>query len=76
MAPVQVDPEGLAHRVISVPVPQGNYTALTATEGALLWLDWALAGVTGDGKASQEDKDARAQPGPVRPGTAQTRHPG
>ncbi|BAS08528.1 tricorn protease homolog 1 [Arthrobacter sp. Hiyo4] len=56
---VRVDPAGLAHRVIGVPVPQGNYTSLTATEGALLWLDWALAGVTGDGKASQEDKDAR-----------------
>ncbi|MEO8283833.1 MAG: S41 family peptidase, partial [Pseudarthrobacter sp.] len=59
VAQVLVDPEGLAHRVIGVPVAQGNYTALTATEGALLWLDWALAGVTGDGKASQEDKDAR-----------------
>ncbi|QNE14280.1 S41 family peptidase [Pseudarthrobacter sp. NBSH8] len=56
---VRVDPAGLAHRVIGVPVPQGNYTALTSTEGALLWLDWALAGVTGDGKASQDDKDAR-----------------
>ena len=56
---VRVDPEGMAHRVIGVPVPQGNYTALAATEGALLWLDWALAGVTGDGKASQDDKDAR-----------------
>ncbi|MHA7289441.1 S41 family peptidase [Arthrobacter sp. MDT3-24] len=56
---VHVDPAGLAHRVIGVPVPQGNYTSLTSTEGALLWLDWALAGVTGDGKASQEDKDAR-----------------
>ncbi|HET7140232.1 MAG TPA: S41 family peptidase, partial [Arthrobacter sp.] len=56
---VRVDPEGMAHRVIGVPVPQGNYTALTATDSALLWLDWALAGVTGDGKASQEDKDAR-----------------
>lgn len=59
LSPVRVDPEGLSHRVISVPVPQGNYTALTATDGALLWLDWALAGVTGDGKASQDDKDAR-----------------
>jgi tricorn protease len=59
VSPVRVDPDGLAHRVIGVPVPQGNYTALTATDGALLWLDWALAGVTGDGKASQEDKDAR-----------------
>jgi tricorn protease len=56
---VTVDPEGLAHRVIGVPVPQGNYTSLKAADGALLWLDWALAGVTGDGKASQEDKDAR-----------------
>ncbi|TLM72547.1 S41 family peptidase [Pseudarthrobacter sp. NamB4] len=56
---VRVDPGGLAHRVITVPVAQGNYTSLTAAEGALLWLDWALAGVTGDGKASQEDKDAR-----------------
>lgn len=56
---VRVDPEGLAHRVIGVPVPQGNYTGLSATKGALLWLDAALSGVTGDGKASQEDKDTR-----------------
>ncbi|MFE8887270.1 S41 family peptidase [Pseudarthrobacter enclensis] len=56
---VRLDAEGLAHRVISVPVPQGNYTRLTAVQGALLWLDAALAGVTGDGKASQDDKDAR-----------------
>lgn len=58
-ARVQVDPEGLAHRVIGVPVPQGNYTSLTSTEDSLLWLDWALAGVTGDGKASKDDKDSR-----------------
>ncbi|KNH17026.1 peptidase S41 [Arthrobacter sp. ZBG10] len=56
---VVVDAEGLSHRVIGVPVPQGNYTALKATDGALLWLDWALAGVTGDGKANKDDKDAR-----------------
>lgn len=55
---VAVDAEGLAHRVITVPVAQGNYTALRAAEGALLWLDQALAGVTGDGRATQEDKDA------------------
>ena len=54
---VRVDAEGLAHRVIGVPVPQGNYSSLRAADGALLWLDWALTGVTGDGKASQEDKD-------------------
>ncbi|MDQ0118570.1 tricorn protease [Pseudarthrobacter defluvii] len=56
---VTVDAEGLAHRVIGVPVPQGNYSSLKAVDGALLWLDSVLAGVTGDGKASQEDKDAR-----------------
>ena len=59
VSPVRVDPDGLAHRVIGVPVPQGNYTSLKSAEGALLWLDWALAGVTGDGKATQDDKDAR-----------------
>jgi tricorn protease len=54
---VRVDAEGLAHRVIGVPVPQGNYSALEATPGALLWLDNALAGVTGDGRATTDDKD-------------------
>ncbi|MBD1541618.1 peptidase S41 [Arthrobacter sp. IA7] len=57
-AAVKVDADGLAHRVISVPVPQGNYSALTAADGALLWLDSALAGVTGEGRASLEDKNA------------------
>jgi tricorn protease len=55
---VRVDPEGLAHRVISVPVGQGNYSSLSATAGALLWLDSELAGVTGEGRASLEEKDA------------------
>ncbi|MET3947782.1 tricorn protease [Arthrobacter sp. UYCu512] len=55
---VRVDPDGLAHRVISVPVPQGNYSHLSATEGALLWLDSKLSGVTGEGRASLEDKNA------------------
>jgi tricorn protease len=57
-ATVRVDAEGLAHRVISVPVPQGNYSDLAAADGALLWLDSALAGVTGEGRASLEDKNA------------------
>ncbi|MDQ1621950.1 MAG: tricorn protease, partial [Actinomycetota bacterium] len=55
---IRVDAEGLAHRVISVPVPQGNYSSLTATAGALLWLDSELSGVTGEGRASLEDKNA------------------
>ncbi|QDY91377.1 peptidase S41 [Arthrobacter sp. UKPF54-2] len=55
---VRVDAEGLAHRVINVPVPQGNYSDLSATAGALLWLDHELAGVTGEGRATLEDKNA------------------
>ncbi|MFD1240726.1 S41 family peptidase [Arthrobacter ulcerisalmonis] len=59
VAAVVVEPENISQRVIGVPVPQGNYASLKATHGALLWLDAALAGVTGDGKASQEDKDTK-----------------
>ncbi|WP_458106818.1 S41 family peptidase [Arthrobacter sp. R3-55] len=53
---VRVDPEGLAHRVITVPVPQGNYSQLAVAEGALLWLDTELSGVTGEGKGALSDK--------------------
>ncbi len=53
---VRVDTEGLSHRVIGVPVPQGNYSGLAATDGALLWLDSELSGVTGEGRANLEDK--------------------
>ena len=55
---VRVDAVGLAHRVIGVPVPQGNYSSLTATAGGLLWLDSELSGTTGEGRASLEDKGA------------------
>ncbi|SDM06616.1 S41 family peptidase [Arthrobacter sp. ok362] len=55
---VRVDADGLAHRVIGVPVPQGNYSSLAAAAGALLWLDSELAGTTGEGRASLEDKGA------------------
>lgn len=53
---VRVDPEGLAHRVIAVPVPQGNYSDLAVGDGALLWLDTELSGVTGDGRGTLQDK--------------------
>lgn len=54
---VRIDAEGLAHRVIGVPVPQGNYVSLSAADGALLWLDKPLSGVTGEGRGSLEDKN-------------------
>ena len=48
--------------------------SLTAAAGALLWLDSELAGTTGEGRASLEDKGARAEPGPLRPGQAPHLH--
>jgi tricorn protease len=68
---VRVDADGLAHRVISVPVRQGNYSSLTSAAGALLWLDSELAGTTGEGRASLEDKGAA--PSLVRYDLAQRR---
>ncbi|MFJ4208211.1 S41 family peptidase [Paenarthrobacter sp. NPDC089675] len=53
---VRVDAEGLAQRVVAVPVPQGNYSDLTTANGALLWLDTELSGVTGEGKGTLQDK--------------------
>ena len=52
----RVDAENLAQRVVAVPVPQGNYSELTAADGALLWLDTELSGVTGEGKGTMQDK--------------------
>jgi len=56
VAAVRVDADGLAHRVITVPVPQGNYSDLAVGDGALLWLDTELTGVTGEGKGTPQDK--------------------
>lgn len=56
---VAVDLQGLAHRIVALPVRQGNYSCLTAAPGALLWLSHDLAGATGEGKAKPGDKDAQ-----------------
>jgi tricorn protease len=53
---VRIDVEGLTHRVIGVPVAQGNYTSLSAVSGALLWLDAPPSGLTGDGMGTLEEK--------------------
>ena len=58
---VRVHADGLAHRVISVPVAQGNFSALSAIDGALLWMDSPLTGTTGDGRATPEDKKPAAR---------------
>lgn len=51
-----VHAQGIADRLIPVPVPQGNYEKLSAADGALLWLAGAGEGVTGDGRAVTTDE--------------------
>lgn len=45
---VQVDVEGLADRVVPVPVPAGRYASLQASEDGLVWLREPLRGETGE----------------------------
>ncbi|MGN9845592.1 S41 family peptidase [Nonomuraea sp. H19] len=45
----EVDPDGLASRVVPVPVPAGRYGNLRTAKDALLWLHHPLTGQLGDG---------------------------
>ncbi|MEV0595404.1 S41 family peptidase [Nonomuraea cavernae] len=45
----EVDPEGLASRVVPVPVPAGRYGNLRTAKDALIWLRHPLTGQLGDG---------------------------
>ncbi|SEM52228.1 S41 family peptidase [Nonomuraea pusilla] len=45
----EVDPDGLAARVVPVPVPAGRYDNLRTAKDALLWLRLPLTGKLGDG---------------------------
>ncbi|MBF8193330.1 PDZ domain-containing protein [Nonomuraea sp. K274] len=45
----EVDPDGLASRVVPVPVPAGRYGNLRTAKDALLWLRHPLTGQLGDG---------------------------
>ncbi|ACU34631.1 peptidase S41 [Actinosynnema mirum DSM 43827] len=55
-----VDLEGLADRVVAVPVAAGRYSGLTTAKGGLLWLRSPLRGVLGDNQAGAESRPARA----------------
>jgi tricorn protease len=48
-AVVTVDTEGIAARVIAVPVAEANYSSLYPVKGGLAWLRAPVAGVLGDG---------------------------
>ncbi|MEO3798019.1 PDZ domain-containing protein [Nonomuraea sp. B10E15] len=51
----EVDPDGIASRVVPVPVPSGLYSNLRTAKDALLWLRHPLTGRLGDGTESEND---------------------
>jgi tricorn protease len=46
-----VDPDGLANRVVGVPVAESRYSSLRAVAGGLAWLKEPLTGVLGESAA-------------------------
>jgi tricorn protease len=44
LAPVEIDLEGLAERVVELPVPVGRYSSLAATADKLFYVSWPLRG--------------------------------
>ncbi|GAA2553770.1 tricorn protease [Neomicrococcus aestuarii] len=56
-----VDAEGIAQRLFSVPVSQGRYSRLVAVNNALLWLVDESLGVTGDGSTENGGSGLRLQ---------------
>jgi tricorn protease len=58
---VNVDPDGIAARIVPVPVPEARYSQLRAVADGLAWLREPLSGVLGEGGASPD------APSPQRP---------
>jgi tricorn protease len=52
-----VDLDGLADRVVPIPVGEGRYRAMGAAKGCLLWFRWPVEGVLGSGRADDEKPD-------------------
>ena len=57
---VTVDPDGIAARIVPVPVPEARYTQLRAVDGGLAWLHEPLSGVLGESGASPDAPPRRA----------------
>ncbi|PRY46655.1 S41 family peptidase [Umezawaea tangerina] len=55
-----VDLEGLADRVVTIPVAAARYAGLTAAKGNLLWLRSPLVGVLGDNLAGPDARPPRS----------------
>jgi tricorn protease len=56
---VTVDADGLAGRVLTVPVEEGRYRYLRPVKGGLVWLRSQVAGVLGEGGAGVDDDRPR-----------------
>ncbi|WP_309114870.1 PDZ domain-containing protein [Saccharothrix sp.] len=54
-----VDLDGLADRVVPLPVAAAGYSSLTAAKGGLLWLRSPLRGVLGDNLATPSSRPPR-----------------
>ncbi len=57
---VNVDEDGIAARIVPVPVPEARYAALRAVDDGLAWLHEPLSGVLGEGGASPDAPPRRA----------------
>jgi tricorn protease len=57
---VTVDTEGLAARVVQVPVPESRYSSLRPVKGGLAWLREPLSGALGEGAAEPDGHQPRA----------------
>jgi tricorn protease len=58
-APVTVDAEGLASRIVQVPVAESRYASLHAVKGGLAWLKEPVTGNLGEGGAKLDDAAPR-----------------
>ncbi len=53
---VVVDVEGLAARVVPIPVVEARYSGMSAAKDCLLWVRFPIGGVLGDGRAGTDAK--------------------
>ena len=52
---ITVDPDGLAERVVAIPVEEARYRYLRPVKGGLVWLRTPVTGVLGEGGAGPDD---------------------
>ena len=57
---VHVDPDGVAARIVPLPVPEARYSRLRAVADGLAWLHVPLSGVLGEAGASPDTPPRRA----------------